>query len=107
MRTITSAEMIDITALLAVLLIFFSIDLRSREPAGTHTWTTRLFEWTSRVGGICTAFALALGWVNHFLPDESTAIDILLIAGPGSIGIVCAIVLGIEMLWQPSRPESQ
>ena len=72
MRTITSAEMIDITALLAVLLIFFSIDLRSREPVGTHTWTTRLFEWTSRVGGICTAFALALGWVNHFLPDEST-----------------------------------
>lgn len=104
MRTLTSAEMIDITALLAVLLIFFSIDLRSREPVGAH-WATRLFEWTSRIGGVCTAFALALGWVNHFLPDESTAIHIALVAGPGSIGIACAIVLGIEMLWQRNQAE--
>lgn len=107
MRTLASSEMIDITALLAVLLIFFSIDIRSREPVDTHTWVTRLFEWTSRIGGVCTAFALALGWVSHFLPDASSALRTVLIAGPGSIGIACAIVLGIEMLWQRSRPDSQ
>ncbi|HLS61968.1 MAG TPA: hypothetical protein VK060_01170 [Ruania sp.] len=107
MRTVASSEMIDITALLAVLLIFFSIDIRSREPVQSHTWATRMFEWTSRVGGVCTAFALALGWVSHFLPDASSAIRTVLIAGPGSIGIACAIVLGVEMLWQRDRPDAQ
>lgn len=107
MRTLASSEMIDITALLAVMLIFFSIDIRSREPVDTHTWATRLFEWTSRTGGVCTAFALALGWVSHFLPDASTAVRTALVAIPGSVGIACAIVLGIEMLWQRGRPDPQ
>ena len=31
----------------------------------------------------------------------------MMVAGPGSVGIACAIVLGIEMLWQRDRTGAQ
>ena len=44
--------------------------------------------------------ALALGWVDLFLPDDSSPIHVALVAAPGSVAVLCAIVLGLEMLWQ-------
>lgn len=96
-----SSEMVSLISFLAVLLIFFSIDIRAREPGDDDDpWHARLFEWTSRIGGISTAVALTLGWIDLFLPDEGSPIHVVLVAGPGSIGVGCAVVLGVEMLWQ-------
>ncbi|MEU3226487.1 hypothetical protein ABZ695_25475 [Streptomyces sp. NPDC006976] len=100
MRTMPSAEMVSLISFLAVLLIFFSIDVRSRDSGASKPWHARLFEWASRVGGIATALALTLGWVDLFLPDENSAIHVAFVAVPGSVAVLCAIVLGLEMLWQ-------
>jgi hypothetical protein len=104
MRQMPSADMVSLISFLAVLLIFFSIDVRSRDSAASKPWHAQLFEWASRIGGIATALALALGWVDLFLPDESSPIHVALVAAPGSVAVLCAIVLGLEMLWQ--RAES-
>lgn len=98
-----SADMVSLISFLAVLLIFFSIDVRSRNAVGSKPWHAHLFEWSSRIGGIATALALALGWTDLFFPDESSPIHVALVAVPGSVGVVCAIVLGVEMLWQRSE----
>lgn len=95
-----SSEMVSLISFLAVLLIFFSIDVRSREPATEDPWQTKVFHWTSRVGGVSTALALALGWLDLFMEDDFDFIHVVLVAIPGSIGVGCAILLGIEMLWQ-------
>ncbi|ATY94256.1 hypothetical protein G6W61_08120 [Streptomyces sp. KAI-26] len=100
MRTMPSAEMVSLISFLAVLLVFFSIDVRSRDSGAPGPWHTRLFEWASRIGGISTALALTLGWVDLFLPDENDLIHVAFVAVPGSIAVTCAIVLGLEMLWQ-------
>ncbi|GHH64071.1 hypothetical protein GCM10017673_06080 [Streptosporangium violaceochromogenes] len=84
---------------LAVLLIFFSIDVRSRDSATSKPWHAHLFEWASRIGGVATALALTLGWADLFLPDESSPIHVAFVAVPGSVGVLCAITLGLEMLW--------
>ncbi|WP_201761385.1 MULTISPECIES: hypothetical protein [unclassified Nonomuraea] len=92
--------MVSLISFLAVLLIFFSIDVRSRETAASDPWHVQVFGWTSRLGGISTALALALGWVDLFLPDENSPIHVAFVAVPGSVAVLCAIVLGLEMLWQ-------
>ena len=104
MRQMPSADLVSLFSFLAVLLIFFSIDVRSRSSAGSKPWHAHLFEWASRTGGLATALSLALGWADLFLPDESSPIHVAFVAVPGSVGVLCAIVLGLEMLWQ--RPES-
>lgn len=104
MRQMPSADMVTLISFLAVLLIFFSIDARAREPSENQPWHARLFEWASRIGGVATAVSLALGWADLFLPDEGSPIHVAFVAVPGSVGVLCAIVLGLEMLWQ--RPKA-
>lgn len=103
MRQMPSAEMVDLISFLAVLLVFFSIDVRSRDSGAAGPWQAHLFEWASRIGGVATGLALTLGWVDLFLPDESSPIHVALVAVPGSVAVLCAIVLGLEMLWQRRR----
>ncbi|MFG1944871.1 hypothetical protein [Nonomuraea sp. NPDC048826] len=100
MRPMPSAEMVSLISFLAVLLIFFSIDVRSRESTVSGPWLAQLFGWTSRIGGVATALALALGWVDLFLPDEGSPIHVAFVAVPGFVAVLCAIALGLEMLWQ-------
>lgn len=100
MRDMPSSEMVSLISFLAVLLIFFTIDIRSRESDADDPWHKRLFEWTSRIGGVTTALALTLGWIDLFLPDEGGPIHVSWVAIPGSVGVGCAILLGVEMLWQ-------
>ncbi len=92
--------MVSLISFLAVLLVFFSIDVRSRDSDASKPWHAHLFEWASRIGGVATAVALTLGWVDLFLPDESSPIHVMFVAAPGSLAVLCAIVLGLEMLWQ-------
>lgn len=100
MRQMPSSDMVSLISFLAVLLIFFSIDVRSRVAKSSKPWHAHLFEWASRLGGITTALALAIGWVDLFIKDESSPIHVALVAAPGSLGVLCAIALGLEMLWQ-------
>ncbi|WP_436738060.1 hypothetical protein [Streptomyces sp. BBFR102] len=104
MRPMPSADMVSLISFLAVLLVFFSIDVRSRDPAASQPWQASLFEWASRIGGVATALALTLGWVDLFLPDESSPIHVAFVAVPGSTAVLCAIALGLEMLWQRGEP---
>lgn len=99
MRSMPSSEMVSLISFLAVLLVFFSIDIKSRRT-DADAWHEHLFEWTSRLGGVATAVALALGWIDLFLPDDGSPIHVAFVAVPGSFGVGCAIVLGLEMLWQ-------
>jgi hypothetical protein len=100
MRQMPSSDMVSLISFLAVLLIFFSIDVRSRDSASSKPWHAHLFEWASRIGGVATALALALGWADLFIPDQRSVIHVVFVAAPGSVGVLCAIVLGLEMLWQ-------
>jgi len=99
-----SSELVSLISFLAALLIFFSIDVRTRNAQDDAPWHSHLFSWASRLGGVSTALALTLGWVDLFLPDESSPIHVAFVAVPGTLGVLCAIVLGIEMLWQKDRP---
>lgn len=105
MRQMPSNEMVNLISFLAVLLIFFSIDVRSRVAGTSDPWHVRFFGWTSRVGGVATALALCLGWVDLFLPDEGSPIHVAFVFAPGTVGVLCAIVLGLEMLWQRREPQ--
>lgn len=108
MRDMPSSELVSLISFLAVLLLFFSIDVRSRAGAeDDDPWHKKLFDWVSRVGGVSTAIALALGWIDLFLPDESTAVHVALVAVPGIVAVGCAIVLGLEMIFQPSQRTSR
>jgi len=100
MRPVLSNEMMNLIAFFAVLLVFFSIDVRGREVAAGDPLRAHFFAWTSRLGGVMTAVALALGWVDVFIPDEQPFIHVGLIAIPGSLAVLCAIALGIELLFQ-------
>ncbi|GAA4233881.1 hypothetical protein GCM10022254_37410 [Actinomadura meridiana] len=104
MRQMPSSDMVILISFLAVLLIFFSIDVRSRDSADSKPWHAQLFEWASRIGGVSAAVSLALGWVDLFIPDESSPIHVALVAVPGSLAVLCAIILGLEMLWQRRDP---
>ncbi|MDN5771035.1 MAG: hypothetical protein L0H24_09100 [Microlunatus sp.] len=101
-----SSEMVSLISFLAVLLVFFSLDIKSREPSPEDRWHAQLFEWASRLGGVSTALALALGWIDLFLPDEPNPIHVAFVALPGSLGVLCAIALGLEMLWQRDTDET-
>lgn len=104
MRTLAAEEMIGFISFLAVLLIFFAIDIRSRDT-DRDLWHELLFEYTSRVGGISAAVALALGWIAVFLDNPTSVIHVALMAIPGSVSVLCAIVLGIEILFSAQVPD--
>lgn len=55
MRQMPSSDMVSLISFLAVLLIFFSIDVRARDAAVSKPWHAHLFEWASRIGGVATA----------------------------------------------------
>lgn len=104
MRDMPSSELVSLISFLAVLLLFFSIDVRGRGWDDGDPWHAKLFEWTSRVGGLSAAFALAVGWIDLFVPDELMLFHVALVAVPGSVAVACAIVLGVEMLFHTSSP---
>lgn len=103
MRHIPGSEMVDLVNLFAVLLIFFSIDVRSRKPDDDDEWHDKLFEWTSRVGGITAALGLAVAAVDMFIAEEKQAFHVVWVAIPAAIAMLCAIILGIEMLFARDR----
>src|SRR5690625_4583783 len=94
MRTLAAEEMIGFISFLAVILVFFAIDIRSRDT-DRGLWHELLFEYTSRIGGISAAVSLAAGWVFVFTESPTGVVHLVLLAIPGSISGLCAIVRGV------------
>lgn len=108
MRDVLPTEMMDFLALFAVLFFFFSLDIRNRVVEDDDPWHQHLFSWMPRIGGVSIALAIALCWINLFAPDDNPIIHVWMVAVPGSIAVLCTIVLGLEMLFLPNtKPASK
>lgn len=116
MRELDPADLGILLSVFAVVLIFFGIDFRvSRKDATRHKRRALTFAIISVIGEATAALALILTWVALFLPPEAERIDTWLVFIPGSIAMVCAVVLTGEVvagrvakLAQPEKePEQQ
>ncbi len=97
MRELDPNDLGLLLSVFAVLLIFFGIDFRvSRRAARKHQRSALFFAALSLLGEGATAVALVLTWVSLFLPPEAESIDTLLVFVPGSIAMLCAVVLTVE-----------
>lgn len=103
MRILAAEEMIGFISFLALLLVFFSIDIRSRDT-DRDLWHELLFEYTSRVGGIAASVGLASGWIFVFTQSPAAFVHLVLVAIPGSVAVLAAIILGVEILFVPDVP---
>ena len=94
MRELTSADLGILIQVFAVLLIAFGIDFHvSRRAARHHRTRALFFVVTSLVGEGMTALALVLTWVAIWSPAAWEQIDDLLVFIPGSIAVLCAVIL--------------
>lgn len=99
MRELQAADLGVLLSVFAVLLIFFGIDFRvSRGQALRHRGRALLFACISVLGEAATALALALCWVAMFLPPEAQGVDTVLVFVPGTLAIICAVILTGEVV---------
>ncbi len=97
MRELSSADLGILLQVFAVLLIAFGIDFHvSRRAIVLHRRRAFFFAATSLTGEAMTALALALTWVAIWSPAAWEQIDDLLVFIPGSIAMLCAVVLAGE-----------
>jgi len=103
MRALTADDLGVLLSFFVVLLIFFSVDIhlrRARHAASATPPTTgmRFFALLSAAGALVSAVALLLSWIALFLPEDSALIDVTFVFVPGSLAILCAVVLCIEVV---------
>lgn len=98
MRDMPSSELVSLISFLVVLLLFFSIDTKARERRGDLSLKGRIYHWVGHTGGIATGLALIVAWIDLWLHDDDPTIHVSYIAIPGSIGVLCAVLVGLEML---------
>ncbi|MFT3715558.1 MAG: hypothetical protein QM774_06315 [Gordonia sp. (in: high G+C Gram-positive bacteria)] len=90
MRDLTSDDLGNLMALFAVLLLAFAANFQlSRKVVRRHR-RTALFSV------IVTVIALLLTWVAIWSPSAWEQIDDMLVLVPGSLAILCAVVLTVE-----------
>ncbi|SDH26942.1 hypothetical protein [Microbacterium pygmaeum] len=94
MRELSAADLGMLLSVFAVLLIAFGIDFHvSRRSARQHRGRALFFVGVSLVGEAMTALALVLTWIALWSPAAWEQIDDLLVFIPGSIAVLCAVVL--------------
>lgn len=101
MRQVPSSDMVSLISFLAVLLIFFSIDVRWRTSLSSKPWHARLFEWASRLGRQDrdrSGAGSGMGGPVPLRPEQSDPCGVR--GRPRIAGGLCTIALGLEMLWQ-------
>lgn len=97
MREMTSGDLGQLLALFALLLVAFGIDFHvSRRTAQRRRRSAVVFAVTGLVGECTTALALILTWVALWSPAAWEHIDDLLVFIPGSIAMICAVILTAE-----------
>lgn len=86
-----------VLSLFAVLIVSFGIDFRfSRTAALLHPRWTRFFLWVTVIGEVSAALALMLTWVAVWSPRTWERLDDKLVLIPGTVAIVCVLVLTIK-----------
>ncbi|KDA05626.1 hypothetical protein DC31_14365 [Microbacterium sp. CH12i] len=99
MRELTPDHLGLLLSVFAVLLIAFAIDFRfSTRSARQHHRAILFFGVVALVGELMTALALVLTWVALWSPAAWEMIDDLLVFIPGSIAILCAVILTIDKI---------
>lgn len=98
MEELHGDQLVELASLIVTLMIFFSIDAKYRFKRGRSP-ARGLFRVTSMVGGVSTAIALTVVWVEMFLPDENKAIHMLVYFVPASIAVIAALILAIEVIF--------
>ena len=99
MRDLTPDDIGVLLSVFVLLLIFFGIDFRmSRTDTTRHKKRSLVFAVICLVGEAFTVLALILTWVALFLPDSAEWIDTLIVFVPGSVAMVCAVILTGEVV---------
>ncbi|WP_300265764.1 hypothetical protein [Microbacterium sp.] len=99
MRELTTDDLGLLLSVFAVLLIAFGIDFHFSTRAGAkHRRAPWFFGIVTLIGELMTALALVLTWVAVWSPAAWEAIDDMLVFIPGTIAIICAVVLTIDKI---------
>ena len=97
MRDLTPDDLGVLLSVFAVLLLAFGADFHfSRRVAKRHKLSARIFIPVNVVGELATAVALVLTWVALWSPAAWERIDNLLVFGPGTLAMVCVVILTVE-----------
>ncbi|MFZ2512409.1 MAG: hypothetical protein WAW85_15125 [Gordonia sp. (in: high G+C Gram-positive bacteria)] len=100
MRELGSEEFGIMLSFFAVLLLAFAANFHfSRKAIRRHRVAALGFVLVSFIGEIATVIALVLTWVALWSPHAWEAIDDLLVLGPGSIALLCAVILTFESVY--------
>jgi len=98
-RELTTDDLGLLLSVFAVLLIAFGIDFHFSTKAVTkHRRATWFYAIVTLIGELMTAVALVLTWVALWSPAAWEAIDNLLVFIPGTIAIVCAVILTLDKI---------
>lgn len=97
MQELKAEELVELASIMVTLMIFYSIDAKFRFQRKEKT-AQGLFRVVSIVGGIVTAIAALIIWVEMFLPEENKTIPVLAYFIPATIAITAALILAFEVL---------
>lgn len=99
MRELTTDDLGLLLSVFAVLLVAFGIDFHfsTKDPA-RHRRARWFFGIVTLVGEVMTAVTLVLTWVALWSPAAWAAIDNMLVFIPGSIALLCAVVLTVDKI---------
>lgn len=97
MRDLTADQLAVLLSVFAVLLVAFGIDFHlSRRAALRHRRGAITFAVVSLIGEFATAIALVLTWVAVWSPTAWERIDNMLVFVPGSLAMLCAVIITAE-----------
>lgn len=100
MRTLTADDLGLLLSLFAVLLLAFAANFHfSRKAVHRHRKAAIAFVVLTFVGELSTVVALMLTWVALWSPAAWDRIDDLLVFVPGTLSILCAVLLTVESVW--------
>ncbi|MGB6246241.1 hypothetical protein [Gordonia sp. (in: high G+C Gram-positive bacteria)] len=103
MRELTTDDLGLLLSLFAVLLLAFAANFHfSRQAVHRHRKAAIWFVVICFLGELSTVIALVLTWVAVWSPAAWDRIDNMLVFVPGSIAMVCAVLLTIESVYARS-----
>lgn len=99
MRDLNAADLGVLLSVFVVLLIFSGFDFRlPRQKDAKSSRSTKVFAVISAIGEGTAGIALILTRVSLFVPDGFRLVDTMLVFIPGSIAILCALILSLEVV---------
>ncbi|MGO3325411.1 hypothetical protein [Gordonia sp. (in: high G+C Gram-positive bacteria)] len=97
MRSLTADDLGLLLSLFAVLLLAVAANFHfSRKAVRRHRKAALTFVVLTFLGELSTVIALMLTWVALWSPAAWDRIDDMLVFVPGTISIMCAVLLTIE-----------